>query len=382
MSLHMHHLRGCAPVPLALYLKAIGILRLVAEQLDPDARGWWQDEHFCLLTKLDQSELEQFFLDEYSPTAVFNPWGGRSGFYDDNSEKNTRVALSSIEEANMPRLSDFKKSIDTVRRAIESLGGVKPESKEAKSQLVGEIRRQLRGAGSEWLATVLADLGDESFGPPLFGTGGNEGSGSYTAAFFAAIRECLVQRSWDDSLSASLFQASEYAARSWDGSFYVSNPKNRSKLKKESVKGPFRQFLPEGQLSPWDLILMFEGACAFRSGVSKRGSSQSNDRLVSSPFYFAPHGVGAPTSCDSDEFVINKGRRQPGRGEQWFPLWKAPTSYAEFHALLAEGRCSIGRRRARKPIDGVRAVGRLGVNRGVTEFIRYGYLQRNNLATH
>ena len=43
MALHLHHLYGCSPQPLALYLKAIGILCLVAEQVDPDARGWWQD---------------------------------------------------------------------------------------------------------------------------------------------------------------------------------------------------------------------------------------------------------------------------------------------------------------------------------------------------
>ena len=41
MTQHLHHLRGCAPAPLALYLKAFGILRLIAERPDPDARGWW-----------------------------------------------------------------------------------------------------------------------------------------------------------------------------------------------------------------------------------------------------------------------------------------------------------------------------------------------------
>jgi len=47
MTLHLHHLTGCSPTPLANYLKALGILRLVAEQSDASARGWWQDEHFA-----------------------------------------------------------------------------------------------------------------------------------------------------------------------------------------------------------------------------------------------------------------------------------------------------------------------------------------------
>ena len=56
MTLHLHALKGCSPVPLANYLKALGILRLVVEQrADPDARGWWQDEHFCLLSNLGRS---------------------------------------------------------------------------------------------------------------------------------------------------------------------------------------------------------------------------------------------------------------------------------------------------------------------------------------
>jgi hypothetical protein len=35
-------LHGCTPEPLMSYLKALGILRLVAEQADPEARGAWR----------------------------------------------------------------------------------------------------------------------------------------------------------------------------------------------------------------------------------------------------------------------------------------------------------------------------------------------------
>ena len=44
--IHVHQLDGCAPAPLAHYLKALGILRLVAEQADRDARGWWDGDRF------------------------------------------------------------------------------------------------------------------------------------------------------------------------------------------------------------------------------------------------------------------------------------------------------------------------------------------------
>ncbi len=117
MSLHLHHLRGCSPAPLALYLKAIGILRLVAEQSDPGARGWWQDEHFCLLTKLDQTELERFFLDEYSPTPFLSPWNKGSGFYKENDP-----GLSPIEESTSIRFGQFRSAISEARQLLNAIG--------------------------------------------------------------------------------------------------------------------------------------------------------------------------------------------------------------------------------------------------------------------
>ena len=62
MSIHFHTLTGCSPTPLAHYLKALGILRLVSEQADPSARGAWRDEAFILATKLSADELTDFFL--------------------------------------------------------------------------------------------------------------------------------------------------------------------------------------------------------------------------------------------------------------------------------------------------------------------------------
>ena len=42
---HTVELTGCTPIPLAHYLKALGILRLVSEQVDTDATGWWKQRH-------------------------------------------------------------------------------------------------------------------------------------------------------------------------------------------------------------------------------------------------------------------------------------------------------------------------------------------------
>ena len=81
MTVHVHALVGCAPTPLAHYLKALALLRLVAEQKDASARGFWKDDVFHLATALDWEQLARFFLDEYAPTLLVAPWNGGSGFY-------------------------------------------------------------------------------------------------------------------------------------------------------------------------------------------------------------------------------------------------------------------------------------------------------------
>ena len=60
-------LRGCTSEPLLSYLSSLAVLRLVSQQKDPDAKGWWENGIFHLDTKLDEDELVQFFMTEYAP---------------------------------------------------------------------------------------------------------------------------------------------------------------------------------------------------------------------------------------------------------------------------------------------------------------------------
>ena len=75
--IYVHQLDGCAPTPLAHYLKALGILRLVAEQADLDARGWWDGDRFRLATKLNREEIEAFFVRLQSDATRFAVEQGR-----------------------------------------------------------------------------------------------------------------------------------------------------------------------------------------------------------------------------------------------------------------------------------------------------------------
>jgi CRISPR-associated protein Csx17 len=363
--MNIHRLDGCAPAPLAHYLKALGILRLVAEQADPEARGWWSGDRFLLATGLKRDELERFFLECYMPTPIFNPWGGRSGFYPENSEKKARNVLKVIEQSSDPRFFYYKVIIRAVRSVIDSrFGGQKPKDDERQT-LVRILRNAIRGKAPLWIdsVTALVGCGDraEIEQPALFGTGGNEGSGSYTSAYMEAIDQCLLKRLWDHALSSVLFAENENPNCGWRRSM--------------------GQFIPEGDGSPWELLLAFEGGCVIRSAVTSRNTTESA-RWMSSPFYMAPASYGYPSGSQTDEFFLNKGNPYPGRGEQWFPLWKNPMGFEEINQLFQEGRATSKKGRATDGYGMVRAVKTLGVRQGISEFVRFGYQQRNNMATH
>ncbi|MGH7272537.1 MAG: type I-G CRISPR-associated protein Cas8g1/Csx17, partial [Polyangiaceae bacterium] len=211
MTVHLHHLTGCAPTPLAYYLKAIGILRLVAQQKDADVRGFWRDQHFCLLTTLDEAALEAFFLDEYAPTPFVSPWNKGSGFYATNDK-----GLAPVERSKAPRFEAFRRGISEARIQLEGItradaevrrlkdqtkakNGAKParskddpdykrelaaaerEFKRLKADLYGPFALAWRGPHRDWMdaAMVLSPEGEPSW-PALLGTGGNDGRLDFT----------------------------------------------------------------------------------------------------------------------------------------------------------------------------------------------------------
>ena len=361
--IHVHDLDGCMPTPLAHYLKALGILRLVSEQRDGDARGWWEGDRFRLATRLTQEKIEEFFLHDYQPTPMFNPWGARSGYFEDSSEKSAKASLEKIEHSESIRLEPFRKTIKTIRSTIAKTTDKKPSNKE-KEELILALRLNARSASSLWLDTVIAVIGagdDVSLAqPPIFGTGGNEGSGGYPSAYMAAIVEAVIQNNWNHAIHVALFGGSELKC-DW--------------------KQSMGQFSPSGHSTPWDMLFAFEGACVLRSSVGGRTSSNSR-KWMSSPFYVAPRSAGYASGSRIDEKLLNKGREYPGRGEQWLPMWGRPSRYSEIQQIFLQGRAATKAGRATDGWNMARAVASLGVSRGISEFIRYGYQQRNNQATH
>ncbi|MEO2014021.1 MAG: type I-U CRISPR-associated protein Csx17 [Fuerstiella sp.] len=160
MSQYGHNITGCSPAPLALYLKALGILRIIAEQADPSARGWWRNEHFCLMTKFDRTELERFFLEDYSPTPFLSPWNKGCGFF-----KADDKGLVPLEESTAERFAAFREGIAAARQLLDEVSGadaairaIKDRTKTTKSFQSPEQRQHLQQSVA--YRTTLRELRD------------------------------------------------------------------------------------------------------------------------------------------------------------------------------------------------------------------------------
>jgi len=365
MTMHEHLLTGCTPVPLAHYLKALGILRLVAEQKDPHACGRWRGEYFELRTSLSREELQRFFVEEYRPTPVLAPWNGGSGFF----PKDNQTAISAIGQSTSARLASYAEAIRSAKQVLKDIG-VKDKAGDDKVNILELCRSVWPDEALAWMDAAVVLTQDGAKYPPLLGTGGNDGRLDFTNNFMQRITNVIGP---GDGVPTP------DAARWLDGALYAYQ------MQGIGIKAPIGQFAPgiaggtnassgffgSPLVNPWDFILMIEGALLFTAAATKRMESASAGALIY-PFCVRQVGAGYTSAAMSDE--------ADSRSEIWMPLWNNFTRSEEVSAIFGEGRTLVHGRAARSGIDFVQAIASLGVERGISEFQRYGFQARNGLA--
>lgn len=359
-------LTGCAPVPLAHYLKALGILRLVAEQLDDAVNASWQQDRLVLHTALKPDALVGFFNKDYRPSPVLAPWNGGSGFF----PKDNHEAISAIERSQVVRLARYRAGIVTARGELLALRlKAKPDG-ETKALLLQSCRNAFPEDALGWLDAVFVLGQDSPKFPPLLGTGGNDGRLEFTNNFMQRITEVIDPASGRPTPESERWLYAALFAETAPGL---------------ATKAPIGQFFPgaaggangtsgfdaAAAVNPWDFILMIEGALLFAAASAKRLESADDGALVY-PFCVRQAGVGYASAAGADE--------AEARCEMWMPLWSEPTTLAELRAILSEGRAQVRGRAARTGVDFSQAAVTLGVDRGITAFHRYGFQVRNGLA--
>ena len=369
-------LHGCSPTPLASYLKALGVLRLlssrtnsdVGEPPDPHVRGWWEDEKFHLWTTLGSCEFIRYFLHDYAPSPVLAPWNGGSGFYrKDNKDGFQPLASKSVAE----RFRLFSDSIQCGLEAIKFLDlDARPEGAN-KARLVAMLRGRLPAPALPWLDAALVLSGANLRFPPLLGTGGNDGRLDFTNNF--------MRRLASDAKPPGLFSASSGAPSPASKGFLENalfalaihdlTGVAVGQFSPGTAGGPNTTSGYDGDptVNPWDYVFMLEGATAFASAATRRHQSNATLR-ASFPFTVGASAAGWGGVESSDE--------SDARAEFWAPLWRRPACFVEVQALFCEGRAVSNGRTVSDGLDFARALATLGVSRGFSEFQRFGFFKR------
>ena len=367
-------LAGCSPTPLASYLKALGVLRLIASPTssvsgaaaDPEVRGWWKNECFYLRTSLDSEALTRFFLEEYAPSPITAPWNGGSGFYPgDNKEGIAPLAGSKVAS----RFLTIADAIKAAFQEIQKQGWKKrPEGKD-KARFVAGLRGCLADEVLDWLDAALALSGDRLNFPQLLGTGGNDGRLDFTNNFMQRLASTFdIATGKPKENAARLLRTALFADGTW-GFHKVAI----GQFAPGAAGGPNAStgYEADSNVNPWDFVLALEGAIMF-AGAATRRHQGSPELGASFPFTVRPTGAGWGGVSDSDE--------ENARAEFWAPLWDQPAGQRELEAFLKEGRAILNGKTARDGLDFARAAASLGTSRGVSAFARYGFVMRSGKA--
>ena len=398
-------LPGCAPTPLASYLKALGVLRLIStpanhvsgQAADPHARGWWENECFHLRTTLGRDVLLRFFLHDYAPSPIIAPWNGRAGFLEgDAGETSSRVGavlMRAIENSECRRLESMRRTVGSLRDndhlgEYNRLRALAKQLQDASKKLEGEAkklndaeRNRFEKAAKMVKSLLLPSLRSETdshhvgyidacyvlsadeAAAPLLGSGGNDGSRDFGVNFAEMLQELI--------------------------DFSNGRPRVRAGAELESAlldvvrraeeHGSMGQFSPgqggpnattgyEGYnpLNAWDVVLAMEGTLAFAGALTRRWGATGGSRAAF-PFTFESTSAGTGSLSSEDP-------NRP-RGEVWTPVWSKPATFQEMAAVLAEGRLTLGKRAARTGLDAARSVARIGAARGIDGFERYSIIQ-------
>jgi CRISPR-associated protein Csx17 len=355
-------LDGCRTQPLGSYLKALGLLRLVGEQVDRDATGRWDGEAFVLDSPLDADGLVRFLVDDYQPTPLVAPWNGRGGFRTEESRPSERL-LSEFEHAVDDRLNVFQEAIFAGREVYQRARASSWDPKKHKHLWVEACRATFPDQAVVWIDSVVVLTGQKPVFPPILGgAGGVLGSMDLSSNFMDHLavvlrlpfgRPKLTLESVQQLAVSALFEVGQ--PRLLTASSGQFNP-GSALTGTSSPTG-----LASKLVNPWDYILLLEGALLFASSAARRLGSAS----AAMPFMVTSSAVGYPSAAAEE-----------GEGEIWAPIWNRPATTQELARLLGEGRAAWKKTQAKTGIDFVRALASLGVDRGISHFVRHVVAER------
>ncbi len=215
-----------------------------------------------------------------------------------------------------------------------------------------------------WMDAAVVMTSEDPKWPPLLGVGGNDGRLDFSANYMKHVMT-VMDDDGRPAAQAGLWLASalfgDTVSGLSDGAIGQFNP--------GMAGGPNTGagFDGSSRVNPWDFILAMEGALTFAAAGTHRFGTQMEG--VSYPFTVKTVAVGNGGLAESDEGADRAA-------EMWLPTWAAPATFPEIRRIFEEGRAEAFRRRAEDALDFAAACASFGVDRGISEFHRYAFLNR------
>jgi len=353
------------PEPLASYLAGLGLIRVLGEQADPEATAAWTPDGLVIGTAVP--DLAAWLAEQYVPTPVLSPWNSGSGF--GLKDREPLRALEAVLAHPSPRLAPLREAIPIAREVVSKARAkgwiAEGASGGDKSRVVLEFRNRCPDGLLPWIdaAVVLAE--NDTFFPPLLGTGGNDGRLDFSTNFHQRLLDVIGVSDKDRARSLATARdlidgtEAEQLAGAAIGQFDPADA---------GGPGSSRFGAAESLVNPWGYVLFVEGTLLFAASATRRNQHSAGRAAV--PFTAQSSPDGSASGAAGEE----------SRGEVWTPVWTREFTLAEIRQMFAEARVSWRGRPARRAVHFYAATRTLGVARGIDEFTRYGLQRRNGLA--
>lgn len=376
-----HIVNGARGDSLARQLAGLGLVRILAEQADPDLRCWFDAADLVIDTAVP--DLAAWLVDVYEPAPVLSPWNGGSGYglgLDECRKRNKDLrAGKPVKPERGDTASDSLARLlahpsERVREFISNHRRIARLAAQARAQdwekidLIRAIRNVCSDLMLPWLDTTTVMLENGLKYPPILGSGGNDGRLDFSTNFHQRLLEVLP-------IDAKTRERSTRLATDWlDGD--AGEPLSRAAIGQFDPgaagtpnSSPFGA--AESLVNPWAFVLMIEGSPLFASAPVRRLDSHAAVQpRAAMTFMTEGSEIGSSTATSAEE----------SRGEVWVPWWETPLSYAAIRQLFSEGRAVWRGRTAVRSGQMYLATASRGVSAGVSGFDRYTIVRRNGLA--
>ncbi|MBP7951542.1 MAG: type I-U CRISPR-associated protein Csx17 [Verrucomicrobiales bacterium] len=412
MPAHLE-LPGCRHDILGHYLKAIGLLRVLAkcadeEHRDSDAEGWWDNNKacFCLRSnKYDTPEkLTEFFETHYCPTPVFieqqppNALPQRRATSlaqaaylrqaatnlgaDIEQDAKASKALSAYRDSPFSNLADV---LDTISAPRFAHGADNPLFlSKGMTSGTGHIWRSFAEYSDKFdnqrrgileTAKSIADLGNTEPKLQKLKNALRTAKDEQSAYNGNAPKKCASLKAKVEKAENKLSeyqQGKENERRDLEEKSRTQQAAIVSCLfttKSSAVEtGKGTPFFPDAiktynvgggwveetfPFAALDYILAVEGAFAMRGSVSRTLGANTR-RFAAFPFVF-----------DSGEDLVDDANKVRGTASSlWVPLWERSATYEELASFICDAQARLPRKEARFSAEFLRALHSQGVDAG------------------